>query len=90
MTKDRVVMTMKGLTNANESIRFESYLLLSLFLLHFNDIVNNEVRLLILNNKSNLLLALSHVNPEAFDLQCEYGVCRDELEQILRNFSAGI
>jgi hypothetical protein len=88
--KERIVMTMKGLTDANESICFESYLLLGLFLKNFDDVVNNEVRTIILNNKTNLLLALSNINPEAFDVQCEYGVCRDELEQILRNFSAGI
>ena len=58
--------------------------------MHFQEVVNNEVRMLIINNKTNLLLAIGNVEPEAFDIQCEYGVCREELEQILRNFSAGI
>lgn len=81
---------MVGLTNNNESIRFENYLLLSLFLTHFEGVINNDVRMLIVNNKSNLLLALNNVHPENYDNQCELGVCRYELETVLRNISAGI
>lgn len=81
---------MIGLGDENESIRFENYLLLSLFLTHIDLIDNDKVKLLIIKNKSNFLLALSHVHPEHFDSQCEYGVCRDELEQILRKISAGV
>jgi len=88
--KDRLKQTMVGLTNDNESIRFENYLLLSLFLTHFEGVINNDVRMLIVNNKTNLLMALSNVHPENFDNQCELGVCREELETVLRNISAGI
>lgn len=90
LTQDRIKQTMVGLTNDNESIRFENYLLLSLFLTHFEGVVNNDVRMLIVNNKTNLLMALADIHPEYFDNQCELGVCREELETVLRDLSAGI
>lgn len=82
--------SMIGLTSPHESIRFENYLLLSLYLTHFQDIQNPLVRKLIVNNKSNLLKALVSIHPEKFDQQCDSGVCIDQLEQILRQISAGI
>lgn len=81
---------MVGLNSPHESIRFENYLLLSLYLTRFEHIENEAVKRLIRNNKTNLLTALVHVHPEKFDQQCDSGVCVDQLELILKQISAGI
>jgi len=80
---------MIGLIDEREGIRFENYLLLSLYIREFNEIMNEDVRLLIVKNKHNLLLALSEIHPETFDCMCDSGVCRDELEMFLKNISSG-
>lgn len=89
-SKEQLKDLMVGLTSPHESIRFENYLLLSLYLTRFEHIENEAVKRLIRNNKSNLLMALMHVHPEKFDQQCDSGVCIDQLEQILKQISAGI
>lgn len=78
------------MTHEAESIRFENYLLFSLFLAHFSRISNRNVTLLIIKNKTNCMKALCNIHPENFDNNCELGVCKDQLEQFLGELSAGI
>lgn len=66
-----------------ESLKFESSLLLSIFVERFDDIESIEVRKLLCRNKSRLLKAVNLVDFERFDQRFEYGVSPDQLKFLI-------
>lgn len=90
MTQAKLKQTLMGLTGSEDGIRFESFLLLNLYLKYYSLINNGAVLLLISNNYSNLLDAILQIELLESDQLTEYGISPKKLADSLHQLSPGI